>query len=665
MCGIAGRFNFREELDNPMVIKDMCDVVAHRGPDDAGYVLFPHNKNGFMEFTDNNFLHKNINLKSIESPRERKKIYKNKCSMVLGHRRLAIIDLSEKAHQPMSDSSGRFWISYNGEVYNFKSLRTQLEKKGYTFKSESDVEVVLNSYKEWGTDCLRKFNGMFAFALWDSLKGKLVIARDRFGVIPIYYCIKGTEIIFGSEIKSIVKSGNFQTSVDSCALNEYFTFQNVLSDRTLFKDVKILAPGSYLEINKESIQSNQIETKVKKYWDYNFSSENYKLSLRQTEEKIKALFEKAVKRQLVSDVPVGSYLSGGVDTGSIVSAARKHFTRLFSFTVGFDMSSASGLEIGFDERKYSEIMANIYKTEHYEAVLHAGDMEDILPELIWHLEDLRVGQCYPDYYASRLASKFVKVVLSGTGSDEIFGGYPWRYYRGVGARNKSEFLEKYYSYWQRLIADDEKEAFFVPGIFRDIKDHSTFDIFSSLLKSGRKIKSKEDCINAAMEFEIKTFLHGLFVVTNKISMAHSLETRVPFMDNELVDFAMSIPSNMKLRSLKSVVDIDENALRLKTQERRTNEGKYVFRRAMRGSIPKEILEKSKQGFSAPDASWFKGESIEYIKDILLSRNSRIYEYINRRAVQDRLNEHMAGKKNNRLFIWSCLSFEWWLRRFLK
>jgi asparagine synthase (glutamine-hydrolysing) len=667
MCGITGILSLNKEPIEPYAIKGMCDVVAHRGPDDAGYALFSLRDKGdkagnvWVELTDNDFKHKNVHLVPIESDHARQEIEGNRWYLALGHRRLAVIDLTAKAHQPMSDQGKSVWLTYSGEVYNFKELRAELEKAGHAFFSNSDTEVIINSYKQWGIDGIKKFNGMFAFALWDNEKKKLFLVRDRYGIKPLYYYLKDSFLIFASEIKSILKSSQVKVAVDLEALNEYFTFQNIFTDRTLFKEIKLLPAGSFIELDLNSAQKNNLQ--INKYWDYTFSTEGFHLSPAEAEEELRRLFAQAVTRQLVSDVAVGSYLSGGMDTGSITAIAKEYFGRISTFTCGFDLSSASGLELGYDERKYSEILANLLKTEHYEVVLHAGDMEQIMPELIHHLEDLRMGQSYPNYYAARLAGKFVKVVLSGAGGDELFGGYPWRYYRGINPRDMNDYLKKYYDYWQRLVSDDAKNKLFNQEIYRQIKGYSTFEVFCSVFGQSKLVpETNEDYINKSMYFEIKTFLHGLFVVEDKISMAHSLETRVPFLDNDLVDFALKIPVSFKLSNLDRIVAMDEDET---GKYQTTSDGKRILRQAMREFIPPEILGREKQGFSAPDASWFRGESIDYVKKLLLDSKARIYDYLNPGYVQKRLEEHMSGKFNHRLFIWSLLSFEWWLRDFSK
>jgi asparagine synthase (glutamine-hydrolysing) len=671
MCGIAGILSLNKSPIAADAIKKMCDVISYRGPDDAGYALFSmkedsHGRaNKWLELTDNNFKHKNVHLAPIQSDYAKQEIASNDWHLVFGHRRLAIIDLTVKAHQPMSDSRKRVWLIFNGEIYNFLELRGELEAKGYSFSSKSDTEVIIFSYLAWGIDCIRKFNGMFAFALWDNDTNKLFLARDRYGIKPLYYTLTEGTLTFASEIKAILNSTTFTNpQVNSQVLNEYFTFQNVFTDRTLFKGIMVLPPGSFMEVD---INRNPQEiSQIHQYWDYKFSDNSFNLSEAETTEEIRRLFIQSVKREIVSDVPLGSYLSGGMDTGSITALVRKYLGRISTFTCGFDLTSASGLELGFDERKFAEIMANELKTEHYEVVLHAGDMEAVMPELIWHLEDLRLGQCYPNYYVARLAGKFVRVVLSGAGGDELFAGYPWRYYRGINAKNRDDYLKRYYEYWQRLVTDEEKKDFFRPEIYHEIENSDTFNIFRSVFDAGGlDPKNNDDYVNASLYFEIKTFLRGLFIVEDKVSMAQSLETRLPFLDNDLVDFAMKIPPRMKLNNLNEIIKMDEDEPgKLRKYYQMTLDGKNVLRKSMQGLVPGEILKREKQGFSAPDASWFRGESIEYIRSLLYDPEARIYQFLNPNFVRKKFEEHTAGKINHRLLIWSLLSFEWWLRQFV-
>lgn len=623
MCGIVGIINFNAEPVSTSLLKSMTDTIAHRGPDGEGFY--------------------------VDGP------------VGLGHRRLAVIDPTPAGQQPMSSNDGSLFITYSGEVYNFLNLRSILQAKGYQFHSKTDTEVVLHLYQDCREAAVPQLNGMFAFAIWDSVKRELFLARDRYGIKPLYYYQSDKYFIFASEIKAILKHSAISAQICYKALSDYFTFQNIFDDNTLFEGIHLLPAGTILKINAEG------GCKRSKYWDFNFNAQCFEYTEEECKEELLRIFREAVTTQLVSDVPVGSYLSGGMDSGSVTAIASQKLGRLHTFTGGFDLSSASGLELGFDERPASEVMANEFKTEHYEIVMHAGDMENVLPDLIWHLEDLRMGQSYPNYYVARLASKFVKVVLSGMGGDELFGGYPWRYYRNMNSLNDEGYFKQYYNYWQRLVLDEDRSDFYNPDSWSQIKHHHPYDEFALVFNDWQQpLEWDEDFINASLYFEAKTFLHGLFVVEDKLSMAHSLETRVPFLDNNLVDFASRIPPRYKLRNLRQMIYVDENEQgKLKRyRARKSNDGKVILRQAMNGIIPQIVSKRAKQGFSAPDASWFRGESIEYVRKLLQSNRTIIYNYLNPRYIQTRLDEHMSGAVNHRLFIWSLISFEWWCRKFL-
>ncbi len=623
MCGIAGILNLDGKPVSVNILQKMTDALSHRGPDGEG----------------------------VWSCR-----YAG-----LGHRRLAIIDLSPLGSQPMQNDSGNLIITYNGELYNYMNLKIELEALGYKFHSKTDTEVILKSFEEWGNDCVYKFNGMFAFAIWDKKRTSLFIARDRYGVKPLYYYFKNGKFIFASEIKALLLHPDISVKVNIKALNEYFSFQNIFSDLTLFKDIKLLPPASTITLGVKENKS----LKIKQYWDFCFRNE-HTLTEKEYIIELERLFTQAVNRQLISDVEIGSYLSGGMDSGSITSIAAKNFKNLKTFTCGFDLSSASGLELGFDERIKAEFLSNIYKTEHYETVLKAGDMERVMHDLIWHLEDLRIGQSYPNFYVARLASKFVKVILSGSGGDELFAGYPWRYYRAVVNDDSEHYIEKYYRYWQRLIPDSYKPKFYNEDIYPEILSYQCKDVFRKVLENKLNDEiAPEDYVNHSLYFEAKTFLHGILLVEDKLSMAHSLETRVPFLDNDLVEFAMKVPITHKLKNLNEVIRINENIPGPKTERffEQNNDGKNILRKALMKYVPESYATGLKQGFSAPDASWFKGESNTYIKELLFDKRARIYDYIQPKMVQNLMNEHFSGKTNRRLLIWSLLCFEWWNRIF--
>ncbi len=622
MCGIAGLIHLNGAPVSPVLLKKMTDVIAHRGPDGEGH-----------------WIEGNVGF---------------------GHRRLAIIDISPAGHQPMISRNNRFVLTYNGEIYNHRELRAELEAVGYLFNGKSDSEVVLHALEHWGSDALLRFNGMFALALWDCKERKLLLARDRYGIKPLYYAHQGKSFAFGSEQKAITVQPSFDRTLDKPALLEYFTFQNIFTDRTLLEGVRLLPAGHFatLDLNEYNPLLKCIQ-----YWDYRFREPDNPASKVEYLEELDRLFRQAVNRQLLGDVELGSYLSGGMDSGSITAIAAQSFPNLKTFTCGFDLSSASGIELAFDERAKAEAMSAQFKTEHYEMVLKSGDMERCLPNLAWHLEEPRVGQSYPNYYAAKLASKFVKVVLSGSGGDELFGGYPWRYYRAAQSQSFEQYIDEYYLYWQRLVDNRELKKMFAP-VRSEVEGVWTRDIFRDVFSTHDNILERpEDYINHSLYFESKTFLHGLFVVEDKLSMAHSLENRVPFMDNDLVDFAMQCPVGLKLNNLAEVLKINENEPGDKRGQffQKTNDGKQILRDMMSRYIPKEVTSAAKQGFSSPDASWFKGESIEFVKKTLLNDRALIYEVLDFGTVNSLIGQHLCGEHNRRLLIWSLINLEFALK----
>ncbi len=625
MCGIAGILHGDEYPASPILMKRMTDAIAHRGPDGEGC------------FVDGAF--------------------------AVGHRRLAIIDLSPAGHQPMASEDGRYVISFNGEVYNFKELRVELEAKGHRFHSRTDTEVILKAFSEWGTKSLKMFNGMFAFAIWDRRERTLLLARDRYGIKPLYYSTVNNVFTFGSEVKALLASGLVDSKMNHEGLLEYLTFQNFFTDKTLFDGIKLLPAGTLALVRSKG---GKLQMTFEAYWDYSFIEPEGPIDEAEYLEELDRLFIQAVSRQLVSDVDVGAYLSGGMDSGSVTAIAAKQLPFIKSFTCGFDLSSASGVELGYDERFTAEYMSYMFKTEHYEMVLKAGDMERVMARLTWHLEEPRVGQSYPNFYAAQLASKFVKVVLSGTGGDEMFGGYPWRYYRAVVNDDFEHYIDKYYGFWQRLIPAATMPKVLAP-IWSQVGHINTKDIFRDVFSRHQaEFTRPEDYINHSLYFEAKTFLHGLLVVEDKLSMAHSLETRVPFLDNDLVDFAMRLPARLKLGNLGEVLRINENEPGSKTAKyfEKTKDGKLLLRKMMERHIPQRITNGVKQGFSAPDASWFKGESMDYVKRKLYNSNARIYEFMDSVTVRSLVDDHLEGRENRRLLIWSLLNLEKCCEKFI-
>ena len=624
MCGIVGVFNLNGEPFGLSALKNMADAIAHRGPDGEGY------------FTEDN--------------------------IALAHRRLSILDVSPKGAQPMTSKDGDWVVIFNGCIYNFLELKQELQAKGHEFISTTDTEVIVEGLAEYGPAFFERLDGMFAVGAWHKSEKALYLSRDRFGVKPLYYWFTGKTLVFASEIKAIIKHPGFQVKLNYEALNEYFTFQNMFTFHTLFDGVWMLPPANTVRI--DSASSAVIH---RSWWDYDFTQPDQKMSFEDARAETERLFKRAVSRQMISDVPVGSYLSGGMDSGSITALASKHVSRLATFTCGFDMSEVTGVEANYDERRDAELMANNFKTEHYEQVLNAGDIRWSLPRVVYHLEDLRVGMSYPNYYISRLASKFVKVCLQGTGGDELFGGYPWRYYRIFKSVSQSEFFDQYYDFWQRLVPDHQREELFTPMVRKQVDFQEPRKIFERVFTFNDKLKynKPEDHINNSLYFEAKTFLPGLLLVGDKLSMANGLEERFPFLDNELVNFAQKVPVNYKLGNLEQMLRIDENEFRDKRKlYQEFDDGKNVLRKAMMSFMPEKIINRKKQGFSAPDESWYRGENAAYIKELLLNKKTVSSDFINPDYMRKIVNEHVNDHINHRLLIWSFMNFEWWCRIFL-
>lgn len=624
MCGIAGIFQLNGKPVASGIIQDMTRELVHRGPDGEDY-----------------YVNENVGL---------------------GHRRLAILDTSDKGSQPMKSKNGEWIIVFNGCIYNFRELKKELESKGHGFISTGDTEVICEGLAEYGPAFFERMDGMFAIAAWNSKTKNLWLSRDRFGVKPLYYYFKNGTFLFASEIKAFFKYPEFSIQLNAGALNEYFTFQNLFSYRTLFDGVHMLPQANTISINSATTFISH-----QSWWDYDFSKPDETISFEDAKCETNRLFKQAVAKQMVSDVPVGSYLSGGMDSGSISVIASQKIERLYTFTCGFDMSEVTGVEANYDERRAAELTANYIKSEHYEQVINAGDLSWSLPRLVWHLEDLRVGMSYPNFYIARLASKFVKVCLQGTGGDELFGGYPWRYYRIFKSISQQDFFSQYFDFWQRLVPEAQKTLLFNAKTWRKIDSTEPRSIFEKVFLFNKNLsyETPEHHINNSLYFEIKTFLAGLLLVGDKLSMAHGLEERFPFLDNDLVQFAQTIPVKYKLANLEKMKKIDENEFRLKRNlYTEYDDGKNVLRKSMESIVPDQIINRKKQGFSAPDESWYRGENAAYMKNLLTNERTVSSEFINPAYIHRIIDEHINQKINHRLLLWSFMNFEWWCRIFL-
>ncbi len=611
MCGLVGLINFNGENANLNVLKIMTEAIAHRGPDGEGY-----------------WIDKNI---------------------AFGHRRLAIIDLTDAARQPMKSQDGNFVVVYNGEVYNYLEIKKELTALGVTFKTQSDTEVVLNALIHWGSNAIEKFNGMFAFAFYNATEKKLLLARDRYGIKPLYVCLQDGLFMFASEQKALAKHPKFRKTLDSNALSEYIVFQNIISNRTLLNNVQVFPAGNFLEIN---LHEKPTELNFQEYWNFRFDSSNEKVDENAFQEEFLHLFQKAVERQLVSDVEVGTYLSGGMDSGSIAAIASRNIADLKTFTIGFNEKQNSGNESIFDERKEAKKLSAYFKTNHFEEIISAQEMEASFEDIAYFLDEPRLGQSYPNYYAAKLASKSLKVILSGTGGDEIFAGYPWRYSRLIPNKSYEEQIQIYYGKWNRLVPHREIHRLLDFKSLRITENHPFNEFKKILEKSSNDLEDPKGFVNACLYFEAKTFLHGLLIVEDRLSMAHGLETRVPFLDNELVDFAMRCPVELKLNLTNQNLPNFEN-----------NQGKKLVRFSMKNYLPEETLLAVKKGFSAPDADWFRNDSIFYLEKTFFKKDARIFVLLKKKFIQTKIKKHIKGKENTRLFIWSMIALENWMKIF--
>ncbi len=593
MCGIAGLLHRAGAPIDPVVLARMREFLRHRGPDDEGLW--------------------------VDGP------------IGLAHRRLSIVDLSPLGRNPMPNEDGSLQLVCNGEIYDHQIHRTSLRQRGHAFRSGTDTEVILHLYEEGGPDCVAELNGMFAFALWDAPRRRLLLARDRFGVKPLYYTELGDVVAFASEIKAFLALPTFRARADPFALAEHFAFQNTLGDRTFFADVKLLPAGHYLLVENGRLN-------VRQYWDLRFApdpAQDFDACARQLRER----FTEAVTRQLMSDVPLGTYLSGGMDTGSISAVAARANARLHTFTCGFDLpDERSELEAFFDEREESRRLAHELGTVHHELDLGSDAMAPALATVVWHLDEPRVGISYQVYYTAAMIRRYVTVVLSGVGGDELFAGYPWRYEQVVGL-DAPAFESTYYRLSTRFFSDTEQREFFTPDICRALNGFSTRDSFRAVLRAA----PNDDPLHAALYFDFKTFLNGLLLVDDKLTMAHSVEARVPFLDNDLVDLVQRIPSAFKLHDGRS---------------------KRILRAAMRGLLPDDTLTRRKQGFTPPDQSWYKGPMLAVVRELIAGSRARARGYFRPAAVEQILDDHLSGRRNNRFLIWSLMCFEWWNRLFI-
>jgi len=625
MCGICGKMNFDQGSSvDPVLIRAMLDTIRHRGPDDEG--LYVASRVG------------------------------------LGHRRLAIIDLST-GHQPLSNEDGTVWIVFNGEIYNFKELRTFLLSKGHVFKTQTDTEVIVHLYEELGPECLQKLRGMFAFAIWDENAKTLFLARDRVGIKPLYYCLTDQFVVFASEIKAILADPSVNREVAAEMIDRFLTFLYVPGEETLLKGIKKLAPGHYLLVRDGKAEAKQ-------YWDLRFSKPFTSPSVKDAEGDLLNLLAEAVEMHMIADVPIGVLLSGGVDSTAVLSfAAERTDKEVSSYTVGF---SAPGVA---DERPYARLAAETFGTQHYEMTISPADFAAFMPQYVWHMEE---PVCEPPaialYYVSKLASKHVKVLLSGEGGDEAFAGYS--NYRNL------LWLERVKSGLSPLAGSIAQGLSFTNSIFHSprIREYGSLmnakfpayyfsrtsnpyryagnglrNLYSadfarsidreSTLEPVRRHQAHvrgENTLDAMLYIDTKTWLpDDLLVKADKMTMANSVELRVPLLDHKILEFAAALPSNLKVRGFTT---------------------KYLAKKVLRSRVPGRILDRPKAGFPVPYEGWLRKELRGWVRDILLDRRTTNRGYFDTSTLERWLSasEDQGGNFKE---IFSLATLELWHRSF--
>jgi asparagine synthase (glutamine-hydrolysing) len=626
MCGICGYTYIKDNLNHREVITGMLEAILHRGPDDEGIY---------------------IDQKAI-----------------LGTRRLSIIDL-HTGNQPIHNEDKDIWITYNGEIYNYQELREFLENKGHRFYSKTDTEVVIHLYEEFGEECVKMLNGMFAFAIWDAKREVLFLARDRFGMKPLYYSDCGDNFIFASELKSILKFPKFKKELDLISLDQYLTFEYVPSPRSIFKRIRKL-PAAHLLIYKNRNIS------LVKYWDIDSSQRCNLINEVEVEEKLLELLKNAIKEHLVSDVPLGIFLSGGIDSSIITALASNLMpVRMKTFSIGFKEDS-------FDESRYINQIAKLYHTEHYHEFFEMKDLFDLLSEAI-HFLDEPFGDAsfFSTYLLSKFAKQNITVALSGDGGDEIFAGYPTyqahrliKYNRLIPYFIRKNIINKIvmnlpvsmsnfsfdfkakkfisadslsmqmrHIYWMGSFNYQDKCELYAPTSRELLDAEDNFDIVDSYFNN---IKTVEP-LDTLQYFDIKTYLQDdILVKTDRASMASSLEVRVPYLDHRLVEFAFSLPSNLRLNHLKT---------------------KYILKKTASNFLPQSIVHRKKKGFGIPVAFWIKGGFKHFVLDILKKDKIRKEGIFNYQFIEELLKQHFSNKIDNRKKIWTLVMFELWLKEY--
>lgn len=619
MCGICGQYNFRSgEPVRPENIRLMASAIAHRGPDDDGYY--------------------------VAGP------------IGLGFRRLSIIDLAG-GHQPMSDQDESVWVVFNGEIYNFKELRVELESYGHVFRTKSDTEVIVHGYKQWGDEVLNRLNGMFGLAIWDARKRRLVLARDAFGIKLVYYRIDKGSLYFGSEIRAVRAAMAESVEIDTTALNLFLRYRFTPSPYTLVNGISKLAPGSKMIVEDG-------ECRVSRW--YNFAPEPFSPSQTPAEatEELLGLYKQAVRRQLVSDVPVGLLLSGGLDSGLLLALMNLNGSNWPTFTVGYGSAFAD------DELADAASTARALNSHHTPVTITRETFEAALPRIVAALEEpVATSSIVPMYFVCERARQDVKVGLIGQGPDELFGGYRrhlgvryralWAHLPGwtrasvsaaVSTLPRNEALKrgvyslsipdrlKRYQHVLSLLPGDQIDGLFQEGLLDSQAGDQILNCWADL----NRLMLQTDELGGFQMVELRSTLPDeLLMYADKLSMAHGLELRVPYLDKDIVEFAERLPANLKVRN---------------------GSRKWLHRRVCRAYLPAAVLKRPKRGFASNVVDeWFRGALNSKMRETLLDDSSKLYRYLRPKTVRDLLHDHTTGRQDNYKILFSLVVFEEWLR----
>ncbi|MDY6971976.1 MAG: asparagine synthase (glutamine-hydrolyzing) [Thermodesulfobacteriota bacterium] len=629
MCGICGIYSISGRKVDERLLNRMSNDLIHRGPDGEGIFVDAH--------------------------------------VGLGHRRLSIIDL-ETGEQPMGNEDGSIQVVFNGEIYNFSELKKELKKKGHIFKTRSDTETIVHGYEEWGNDFVQRLRGMFAIALWDARKKKLVMVRDRVGKKPLYYFLDEDRLLFASELKALLEDQSISRDIDPAALDSYLSFGYVPSPLSIFKAVKKLPPAHVAVYGPDGFSLRQ-------YWHLDMESEILPDSEEELFEEMGALFDEAVNLRLISDVPLGAFLSGGIDSSAVVAcmAGLMKTEPVKTASIGFSDKK-------FDELEYARIVASQYNTDHTEYVVEPKALE-VLDDIVWHLDEpFADASAIPTYYVSKMARKKVTVALSGDGGDETFAGYIQRYYMNRVEDNirrkiprfarenilgpiariypkadilprplrlrcflnnlSSSFEKAYFRDMSFYFLPEMKEKLYLPGFSSAVEGFRAFSVLEEHFKKNRN----PDVTTRVQYIDIKTYLsEDILVKVDRMSMAHSLEVRSPILDHKLMEFAGKLPSSFKLKG---------------------SESKYILKKINENRLPGSILYRKKQGFSIPLAAWLRDELKELARDTLLSPGARINDYFAPGYIRDLWKGHLKGRQDYAYPLWALMMFELWQHKFL-